>query len=219
MRLKGVLVDKRDEWLLNRHSWTILKGHKTCYVSTTGNKRPRRLLHRVIAQAKAGELIDHRDGNGLNNRRSNIRKATQSQNQSNRHFLASNNTSGYTGVDWVSKDARWRVRVGKTVVGYVRKKRLAIAVRRAAELIAFGAFAPPCKHPYEELAGKYGSLSELRAAHCCLQGQRPGRSGIKGVHKRIGKWVAISDKKHGTKYLGVFRSRKAAAVAVAKANA
>lgn len=55
------------------------------------------LMHRFIMDAPKDIGIDHRDGDSLNNRRQNLRPATQSQNGCNRG-KQKNNTTGYKGV-------------------------------------------------------------------------------------------------------------------------
>lgn len=47
-------------------------------------------LHRYLLSAPDDLLVDHRDGNGLNNRRHNLRLATQAENLQNRHSSHSN---------------------------------------------------------------------------------------------------------------------------------
>lgn len=55
--------------------------------------------------------VDHRDGDGLNNRRSNLREATGSQNMQNRGAY-SNNTSGFKGVCWDKESRKWKAQIG-----------------------------------------------------------------------------------------------------------
>ena len=55
------------------------------------------LLHRVLAKAKRGERIDHRNRNKLDCRKRNLRRASAWQNMCNRG-LQSNNRTGYRGV-------------------------------------------------------------------------------------------------------------------------
>lgn len=58
-------------------------------------------MHRLLMDAPKGMLVDHRDGNGLNNQRqSNLRLATRFQNNLNR---AINNFSGYRGVHFLKR--------------------------------------------------------------------------------------------------------------------
>lgn len=52
-------------------------------------------MHREILGAQRGVQVDHRDGNGLNNRRRNIRPCTQAQNNANSRPRGK---SGYKGV-------------------------------------------------------------------------------------------------------------------------
>ena len=56
--------------------------------------------------------VDHIDGDGLNNRRGNLRLATAGQNQHNKG-LQRNNTSGFKGVRWRSDKGKWVARIDK----------------------------------------------------------------------------------------------------------
>ena len=64
-----------------------------------------RILNRTLSSQ---EYCDHIDGNGLNNRRNNLRLATKAQNNRNRKINASSK-SGYKGVDY--KKNKWRARI------------------------------------------------------------------------------------------------------------
>lgn len=69
------------------------------------------LHHFLMGTPPDGSLVDHRDGDGLNNQRSNLRFATHSQNAQNRKHQA-NNTSGHRGVSWHKRLNKWQVRCG-----------------------------------------------------------------------------------------------------------
>ena len=73
-----VLVDDGDFDVVNRVRWCKQKIHKTYYA-----KHNKILLHRFIMGPKKGEVIDHIDGNGLNNIRQNLRICTQFENMRN----------------------------------------------------------------------------------------------------------------------------------------
>ena len=68
------------------------------------------LMHRHILQPPNEMDVDHADGNGLNNRRSNIRIATRSQNMHNKK-MQRNNTSGFKGVHWDRNKKKWQANI------------------------------------------------------------------------------------------------------------
>jgi hypothetical protein len=68
-------------------------------------------MHRVIAGTPEDYQTDHINGDGLDNRRSNLRDATHNQNQHNSRTPV-NNTSGVKGVQWHSQRAKWHARIG-----------------------------------------------------------------------------------------------------------
>ena len=67
------------------------------------------------------EELDHIDRNIYNNRISNLRECTASENRCNRSIYK-NNTSGFKGISWYSRYNKWRVRITKdkvvTLLGY-----------------------------------------------------------------------------------------------------
>lgn len=80
-------------------------------------------------------LIDHRDGDGRNNRLTNLREATDGQNQQNR-AIQCNNRSGFTGVSWDERDGAWAacIRVGgklKRLGKYTSREHAAAAYEAA----------------------------------------------------------------------------------------
>ena len=71
-------------------------------------------LHRFIKNVSdPNVLVDHRDGNGLNNTRRNLRKVTASQSQQNRS-KQSNNTTGISGVSWNTNAEKYEQAVNET---------------------------------------------------------------------------------------------------------
>lgn len=67
-------------------------------------------LHRFILDAAPGETIDHRNGNGLDDRRENLRRATKQQNAANVSGY-SHNTSGFRGVSFHKQRGKWRASI------------------------------------------------------------------------------------------------------------
>jgi hypothetical protein len=85
------IVDERDFDYLSQFKWVVIKSKKTYYARTSI------LMHRLVLHAPVNVGIDHKNHDGLDNRRSNIRLATNSQNAQNRG-LRKDNKTGYKGV-------------------------------------------------------------------------------------------------------------------------
>ena len=107
---KMTVVDDDMFEYLNQWKWYLTNHGNTHYVSRKANGKSL-YMHRVILNTPQGMLTDHRDGNSLNNLRSNLRIADQSLNQHNQHKLYDNKSSKYRGVDWHKKAKKWRARI------------------------------------------------------------------------------------------------------------
>ena len=108
------------------------------------SKGKRKLLHRLLMSPQDNEVVDHINRNRADNRKSNLRICSQSENMKN-VSLRKNNKSGYTGVMQTS-DGRWGVTItvdGKRInLGTFKDIKRAAKVRRRAEIEYFGDFAP-----------------------------------------------------------------------------
>lgn len=67
-------------------------------------------MHQVIITSPPGYKIDHRNRDGLDNRRENLRVCTNSENQANRGVPA-NNKTGYKGVHWSKRERKYRAQI------------------------------------------------------------------------------------------------------------
>ena len=77
----GVLIDSQDAVKVKAFKWRIHNSNG-CVYAARSSANPIVFLHHFILGTS--DTIDHKDGNGLNNCRSNLRLATLSQNQMNR---------------------------------------------------------------------------------------------------------------------------------------
>lgn len=101
-------------------------------------------MHRVVLGAKKGQRVDHVNGNGLDNRKENLRFCTAAQNQYNRQTRV-NSASGYKGVMIHNATGLWRARIVfqrlERNLGYFRDPKDA-AIRYNEEAVKlFGSFA------------------------------------------------------------------------------
>lgn len=98
---KVAIIDEADWPLVRGYRWRATKSTRTYYASATvAGTWPHKtaLMHRVILGLDDSSIEgDHRDGDGLNNRRSNLRVATKLQNRRNKR-LYRNSRSGFKGV-------------------------------------------------------------------------------------------------------------------------
>lgn len=120
---------------------------ETLYVVSHRGRKKYFLLHRVILGLTDRRLFaDHRDGNGLNNSRSNLRVATPSQNAANSRRRR-NGTSVYRGVSWDSQRSKWTA----TIKQADRPGRKALG-RFDQEIEAARAYDSAAKELYGEFA-------------------------------------------------------------------
>lgn len=100
--------------------------------------------HEIMGKQPPGIEIDHRDGNGLNNQRDNLRICTKGQNRMNCAIMR-NNTTGVKGVYWEKQQSKYRARITikrKTVhLGLFDSLRDAQLARIAASERIFGEFS------------------------------------------------------------------------------
>ena len=118
------------------------------YLATTDENHKKIKMSNLIA----AKNFDHQDRNPFNNRKSNLRFATVSENARNRSISRSN-TSGFIGVYWDSTHKKWKAQITldhkHISVGSVAEKYDAIVARLKAEQKYYGEFAPQ-KHLFEQ---------------------------------------------------------------------
>lgn len=91
------VIDDADKGIVDKFKWRAVKGRKTYYAASYINGKLV-LMHRMILGIKGRHNhVDHKNGNGLDNRRENIRPCTYSQNNINRPMYK-NNRAGIKGV-------------------------------------------------------------------------------------------------------------------------
>lgn len=105
------IVDFDDFCRLNGCKWYARKAGRTYYAERleyVGEVLYRIRMHRVIMNAKKGDIIDHHNHNGLDNRKDNLRPATRTQNNWNSCRGFDSATSKYKGVFYDKRRKKFR---------------------------------------------------------------------------------------------------------------
>lgn len=110
------LIDNDDYEKVTQYEWHIQrkKQNKKYAVAGIGTgikyKRTTLRMHRLIMNAPMHMQVDHINGNGLDNRKSNLRLTTNQMNQANKG-INKNNTSGYKGVTFNKQCKKYLVQI------------------------------------------------------------------------------------------------------------
>ena len=99
------IIDAADAARVEGRNWFAQVKKNTVYAVSRGV-----FLHRFLTEAPAEIEVDHRSGDGLDNRRQNLRFATPALNRANQK-RRKNNSSGFKGVYKTSVN-RWTAQIG-----------------------------------------------------------------------------------------------------------
>ena len=148
---KFALIDDEDFESVNLYNWRcqISKIRPVIYVRTNVKVNEKLVavkLHNFLMNPPEGFVVDHKDGDGLNNQRENLRICTDSRNKIN-VGLRKDNTSGYKGVDFVKR---------------LNKYRSQIRINRKTKYIGIYQTAEEAARSYDETATKlFGEFAYL----------------------------------------------------------
>jgi hypothetical protein len=141
------LIDDGDYDLVTQHPWHVQEQRRSgrptgpyaaATVRTGSPPRGSTILMHCLILGQPG--VDHRNGNGLDNRRANLRPATHAQNQRNqRPRIVS--TSEFKGVSWDSHRLKWHARIARRHLGRFDDELAAAKAYDAAARELYGEFA------------------------------------------------------------------------------
>jgi len=140
---RSAIVDDEDFERLNSFSWCFTNQGYACRGYRSGGKQHKVYLHRYIMNPPSGMEIDHINGNGLDNRKDNLRVCLGVENRRNKG-LSKKNTTGYKGIYYNTGVSRWyaQIKVNNKKIslgGSDTKQEAAEKYNRAAKLY-FGEF-------------------------------------------------------------------------------
>ena len=142
----STMVDDEDLADLERYSWQAVPCPSGFYVCRSAEGTTV-YMHRQLKGCPENLDVDHRDGNSLNNQKSNLREATRTQNNRNMHRSARQRRGAFKGIRWHRQKQRWQARITvnykSLCVGYHRDALAAALLYDSAALRVFGEFAAP----------------------------------------------------------------------------
>jgi hypothetical protein len=103
------LISDEDYERVNKLKWHAIWSGYRWYAVHTLSHTSKILLHRFILNPSPEQVVDHINGDGLDNRRCNIRLGTQSQNLQNQR--KTRGISKYKGVTWDKKNKKWESKI------------------------------------------------------------------------------------------------------------
>jgi hypothetical protein len=134
------IVDAEDSQKISKYAWYI---SQQGYVMNDSIKKST-LLHRFIMKANNGFVVDHINHNTLDNRKSNLRVVTPTENSMNQ-VLSKRNKSSVKGVFWNETNQKWLAYITfkrkRIYLGYFEDLNDAEAARKEAEIKYFGEYA------------------------------------------------------------------------------
>lgn len=103
------VVDAGDVDAVSRFKWSVNVGSRGHRYAVALDGGVRVWMHRLLTSAPDGMVVDHIDGDGLNNRRENMRVCTQAQNAMNRTSIR--HPAGRKGLRYDPQSGHWAARV------------------------------------------------------------------------------------------------------------
>ena len=142
---KVTLVDDADYEELSKYKWYAVCYKKIWYAERMEKRKVIRMHRQILGLGyKDGKYVDHKNHNGLDNRRHNLRICTQTQNCYNKRHQESK-SSGFQGVSWCNRRLQWRACITyknrQKFLGYFDFEELAANAYNIAAQQFFGEFA------------------------------------------------------------------------------
>jgi len=158
-----VIIDAEDFISLCNRKWSLWQKTQSQSRYARSNEKGKTIyMHREIMNAPKGMEIDHINGNGLDNRKSNLRVCTKAQNQQNAK-KRTGKSSVFKGVCWEKDRRKWRASIKP-----VNKKRFNIG-RFISEIDAAKAYDVEALYYFGEFAKTNFKQSNIEPSNAGYQ--------------------------------------------------
>jgi AP2 domain len=144
------VIDAADVHLVEGWNWYANIDGNTIYAARKTPRKPGPrtsiIMHRAIMACEKDVMIDHRNGNGIDNTRGNLRSATNTQNQWNQN-PPPRGSSRFRGVCWAKDTQKWQAQIcigadkKRLYLGQFANETDAASAYNTAALIYHGDFA------------------------------------------------------------------------------
>jgi hypothetical protein len=154
-------VDTQDGEVVGAYNWCAVPARGTYYAVThirdASGRRALLALHRVVGgRMGINGRVDHKSGNGLDDRRENLRPGPPNLNSANKGKQRTHSSSRYKGVSWDSTRSKWVSQIetaGKSsFLGRFKEETEAAKAYDKAAILAWGEYArlnfPRSRHAY-----------------------------------------------------------------------
>jgi len=144
---KGIytLVDPEDYERLSKYHWQLRESKVNHLYGVAIEAGKIVCMHREIMNAPAGMVVHHKDGNGLNNTKSNLEIVTLTENNRCSRKIKKSASSRYKGVAYITGRKKWQAKIeynGKRkFLGYFENEEDAARAYDEAAKIYHGKYA------------------------------------------------------------------------------
>ena len=216
-----VLLDAKNIDRILQHRWTLHGGHTNWCKYATNNKVG--TMHRLILNTPKDMYTDHINGNGLDNRESNLRICTPAENSRNAK-AGPNNTSGFKGVSYMQPTKKMTAStLLKPWIASIQSQRknttIGLYATKEAAALAYDAVAKVKFKEFAYLNFPDGPSDEvlkiIKEGEERVKAQRASKytSGYTGVYRIKDRWYTQFDYNSKKRYIGAYATEEEAASA------
>lgn len=196
------LVDDEDFDLINAYKWYRSKRKRVTYAIANVRKKTI-YMHKVITHTDNSQKIDHKNHDGLDNRKENLRLTTGTNNQANRRKTDSSTSSSYKGLHY---DKEHNCYIAKIVY----QNTYIYLGSFSNEIAAAKAYDEAAKQIYKEFALINNVECENFTQYMLVRTRESKYKNVTRTRNKKNPWVATLRYKGKSHHVGVYTTEEAA---------